>query len=118
VHTRSGFGELHLRASAKASDTDQMFAMGYLEGWLTAERVYDHFHNMRAFFNMMTPKPMQWCAKHLEIIFQAPAAYLYREQSDHQPSINGDIVRSMRILVTRIVSMRVVVVQRCVLTRC
>ncbi len=61
VHTRSGFGELHLRASPKASDTDQMFAVGYLEGWLTAERVYDHFHNMRAFFNMTTPKPMQWC---------------------------------------------------------
>lgn len=60
VHTRSGFGHLHLHASRKASDAEQMFAMGYLEGWLTAERIYDHFHNMRAFFNMTTSKPMQW----------------------------------------------------------
>ena len=59
-HTRSGFGELHLRAGRKASDAEQMFALGYLEGWLTAERIYDHFYNMRAFFNMTTPKPMQW----------------------------------------------------------
>ena len=69
VHTRSGFGELHLHASSKASDTDQMFAMGYLEGWLAAERVYDHFHNMRAFFNMTTPKPMQWCASTCAFMF-------------------------------------------------
>ena len=62
VHTRSGFGVLHLHASPKASDAEQMFAMGYLEGWLTAERVYDHYFNMRAFFNMTTSKPMQWCA--------------------------------------------------------
>ncbi len=61
VHTRSGFGVLHLHASPKASDADQMFAIGYLEGWLTAERVYDHFHNMRAFFNMTTAEPVQWC---------------------------------------------------------
>ena len=60
MHTRSGFGVLHLHASPKAGDEEQMFAAGYLEGWLTAERVYDHFFNMRAFFNMTTPTPMQW----------------------------------------------------------
>ena len=84
MHTRSGFGELHLHASPKASDTDQMFAMGYLEGWLTAERVFDHFHNMRAFFNMTTPRPMQWCVKALADqylpIVQALVAFLLHQK--------------------------------------
>ena len=35
-HTRSGFGVLHVHTSAAFSDTEQMFAAGYLEGWLTA----------------------------------------------------------------------------------
>ena len=59
---------LHLHASPKAADAEQMFAAGYLEGWLTAERIYDHFFNMRAFFNMTTPKPMQWCGHRLPAV--------------------------------------------------
>lgn len=38
-HTRSGFGVLHVHTSAAFPDTQQMFAAGYLEGWLTAGKV-------------------------------------------------------------------------------
>ena len=35
-HTRSGFGILHVHTSKVFPDTQQMFAAGFLEGWLTA----------------------------------------------------------------------------------
>ena len=43
-----------------------MFAAGFLEGYLTAERIMDHHHNLHAYFtgtlNVSLAKPMAWCS--------------------------------------------------------
>ncbi len=35
-------------------------AAGFLEGYLTAHRIYDHHVNMEAFFNISTSGPSDW----------------------------------------------------------
>jgi hypothetical protein len=51
--------------SAAHADADQAFAAGFLEGYLTAERIMDHHHNLYAYFtgtlNVSLAKPMAWC---------------------------------------------------------
>jgi hypothetical protein len=42
----SGFGVLTVRTNPKQGDPDQMRAAGFIEGALTANRVYDHHTNM------------------------------------------------------------------------
>lgn len=39
-HTASNFGQIHVSTSGAFSDEEQAFAAGYLEGYLTAHRVY------------------------------------------------------------------------------
>ncbi len=41
--TASNFGKLRIQASARAADEVQLRAMGYLEGWLTAQPIWDHW---------------------------------------------------------------------------
>ena len=50
AHTRSNFGQLRLATSGAYPDADQLFAAGFLEGFLTAERIYDNYVNMRDYF--------------------------------------------------------------------
>jgi hypothetical protein len=45
--TKSNFGSLSLQSSDKFSDTDQMYAIGFLEGALTADRIYEQVHNLK-----------------------------------------------------------------------
>jgi hypothetical protein len=86
-HTSSNFGKLRLvtgsaadarqrrrqRNDASASrrqnrphaqDRAEAFASGWLEGWLTAERIYDHWFNMDRYFrtqlNASMERPMAW----------------------------------------------------------
>jgi hypothetical protein len=42
----SNFGVLEIQTSSTASDNDQMFAAGFAEGYLTAERIFQHYNNM------------------------------------------------------------------------
>lgn len=48
-HTRGGAGILHVASSPDYTDQQQMFAAGYLEGWLTAGApVYPPLNLIRA----------------------------------------------------------------------
>ena len=68
AHTRSNFGQLRVATSGAYADADQLFAAGFLEGFLTAERVYDNFVNMRDYFTGAAgmgaeiQTPMKWWA--------------------------------------------------------
>lgn len=43
AHTASNFGKLRIRTASGASDIDQARAAGFLEGYLTAARMNDHW---------------------------------------------------------------------------
>lgn len=62
--TPSNFGKLRLASSPLYSDADQMYAVGYLEGYITAARIFDHHHNLKSYFvkelNSSLDRPMQW----------------------------------------------------------
>eukprot|EP00126_Sphaerothecum_destruens_P006490 Sdes_comp19381_c0_seq1m10668 len=47
---RTGWGILRIKTSKNYADRDQMFAAGYLEGALTAHRIYQHYQNMFPFY--------------------------------------------------------------------
>ncbi|PNH12428.1 Phospholipase B-like 1 [Tetrabaena socialis] len=51
--TSSNFGKLRVVTQLGHSDADQAFAAGYLEGYLTAARMYDHHYNLKTYFNTM-----------------------------------------------------------------
>lgn len=63
-HTVSNFGQLHITTSGDFSDDDQVFAAGYLEGYLTAPRIYQNLQNLHTYFtntlNASLDEPMQW----------------------------------------------------------
>jgi hypothetical protein len=62
--TPSNFGKLRVVTSPRHPDADQMFAAGYAEGWLTAERIMDHHTNLHTYFvetlEVDLKKPMAW----------------------------------------------------------
>ncbi|KAK9807611.1 hypothetical protein WJX72_004015 [[Myrmecia] bisecta] len=64
VHTVSNFGQLRVSTAAAFDDAEQMYAAGYLEGWLSAERIYDYYINTHEYFlhqlNASLPVPMKW----------------------------------------------------------
>lgn len=43
LHTRSNFGQLRVTTSGEHPDADQLYAAGYLEGYLTAHRIWDNW---------------------------------------------------------------------------
>ena len=45
-----GWGVLRVKTSGNFHDMDQMYAAGFVEGALTAKRIYEHFHNLNDFF--------------------------------------------------------------------
>jgi hypothetical protein len=49
--------------SGEYNDDDQVFAAGFLEGYLTAERIVDNWHNLRDYFkgvmNASLEEPMK-----------------------------------------------------------
>lgn len=47
-HHPSGFGQLHMQTSSHFSNSIQMLAAGYVEGYLTAPQIADHWHNQQA----------------------------------------------------------------------
>ncbi len=57
VHSRSGWGQISIRTSSSFPDDQQMWAAGYLEGYLTAARIYDHHINMQSYFAINTSAP-------------------------------------------------------------
>ena len=57
VHSISGWGQISVRTSSQFQDEQAMWAAGYLEGYMTAERIYDHHVNMQAAFRVNTSAP-------------------------------------------------------------
>eukprot|EP00049_Salpingoeca_infusionum_P011479 m.199418 g.199418 ORF g.199418 m.199418 type:complete len:533 (-) comp14943_c0_seq1:2649-4247(-) len=55
----SGFGVLQIETNPLASDQDQYYAAGYLEGVLTASEIYDQHHNLLAVFSSLANGPNQ-----------------------------------------------------------
>ena len=43
----SGWAELSIQTNKNYSDTIQAFGAGYLEGYITSEKIYDHYLNLR-----------------------------------------------------------------------
>ncbi|GIL42922.1 hypothetical protein Vafri_750 [Volvox africanus] len=50
AQTISNFGKLRIVTSSAYSDLDQAYAAGFLEGYLTAARIYDHHYNLKQYF--------------------------------------------------------------------
>lgn len=65
AHTPSNFGKLRIITSPDHPDADQMFGAGFVEGYMTAERIMDHHHNLYTYFTgtlqVDLKKPMEWC---------------------------------------------------------
>jgi len=63
-HTVSNFGQLRISTSGKYSDADQVFAAGWLEGYLSAPRIYQNYQNLHTYFiktmNASLEEPMAW----------------------------------------------------------
>ncbi|KAK2076982.1 hypothetical protein QBZ16_005210 [Prototheca wickerhamii] len=63
-HTASNFGQLTVNTSGAYSDEQQMFAAGFLEGYLTATEIEDNWSNMHTYFtqvmNASVERPMAW----------------------------------------------------------
>ncbi|KAI8474290.1 MAG: phospholipase B-like protein [Monoraphidium minutum] len=67
AHTPSNFGKLRVVTSPGHPDRDQLFGAGFVEGYLTAARIFDHHHNLHAYFvgtlQVDLEKPMKWIHK-------------------------------------------------------
>jgi hypothetical protein len=63
-HTVSNFGQLRVTTSGDYSDADQVFAAGWLEGYLSAPRIYQNYLNLHTYFiktmNASLEEPMAW----------------------------------------------------------
>lgn len=49
-HHKSGFGVFKVTTNPQFSDELQMSAAGFLEGYLTAEQIYDHYYNIKSYY--------------------------------------------------------------------
>lgn len=62
--TPSNFGKLRVVTAPGHPDADQVFAAGFVEGYLTAGRIADHHHNLYTYFTgtlqVDLDKPMAW----------------------------------------------------------
>ena len=62
--TVSNFGQLHLRTNGSYADAEQMYAAGFAEGWVSAERIYDYYSNTLVYFKTIMRadlgKPLAW----------------------------------------------------------
>ncbi|KAI3424367.1 hypothetical protein D9Q98_009920 [Chlorella vulgaris] len=67
MHSKSNFGQLRVSTSGVYGDAEQLAAAGFLEGYLTAERVWDNYVNMRDYFlkgmGAEIEEPMLWIQK-------------------------------------------------------
>ncbi|KAL4431400.1 hypothetical protein ABPG75_006656 [Micractinium tetrahymenae] len=64
LHARSNFGQLRVTTSGEHTDADQLYAAGFLEGYLTAQRIWDNWVNMFDYFTKAmgaeVEDPMRW----------------------------------------------------------
>lgn len=62
---QSGFGQLRVQTSPAFSNKVQMQAAGFIEGYLTAPQIFDHWYNQRWWLLQKTNdsyKILDWCA--------------------------------------------------------
>jgi len=66
-HTKNNFGRLHITTSDDFSDKDQVYAAGWLEGFMTARDIRDNWLNMAFYFpkvmNASLEAPLHWIKK-------------------------------------------------------
>eukprot|EP00878_Enallax_costatus_P035927 GHUV01040182.1.p1 GENE.GHUV01040182.1~~GHUV01040182.1.p1 ORF type:complete len:180 (+),score=42.92 GHUV01040182.1:239-778(+) len=61
---QSGFGQLRVKTDPAFSNGVQMQAAGFIEGYLTAPQIFDHWYNQRWWLSQKTNdtyKVMDWC---------------------------------------------------------
>ncbi len=62
--TKSNFGTLDIVTNGHYSDEEQMWAAGYLEGYLTAQEIAEQYANLYSYFvstmGVDLEKPMEW----------------------------------------------------------
>ena len=61
--TASNFGQLRITTESYYEDGQQLFAAGFLEGYLTAHRIHQNLLNTRAYFrslNLTGDGPIHW----------------------------------------------------------
>ncbi|GAB4819731.1 hypothetical protein N2152v2_006777 [Parachlorella kessleri] len=74
-HTPSGWAQLKVTTLGDFPDEDQMRAAGYLEGYLSAEQIHAHRHNVGAHFNITSESPaVQWLVEQHDWVSQQAAA--------------------------------------------
>lgn len=74
----SNFAQFTVKTTAGFPDTDQAFAAGYLEGFLTAESIHQHYANMMCQVDCsgyVPPELTEFFAKHAEWTKQQVAAH-------------------------------------------
>jgi hypothetical protein len=111
-HTKSNFGKLRIvtgsvqdkrmrrapsaaaRGRPHSADRAEAFACGWLEGWLTAERIYDHFYNLDHYFktqlNASMPRPMAWLKRNDAWVRQRVAHELQQSGGSDESSNNNN----------------------------
>eukprot|EP00951_Prasinocladus_malaysianus_P034511 scaffold348672_cov38-Prasinocladus_malaysianus.AAC.1 len=63
----SFFGQFRVETLANATDADQGFAAGFVEGFLTATRINQHFDNLEAWWSQKDDKVLQKVQQWLDL---------------------------------------------------
>ncbi|GAB4815323.1 hypothetical protein N2152v2_002369 [Parachlorella kessleri] len=96
--TASNFGQLSIHTSSEYEDEEQVFAAGYLEGVLTAPRIFDNFNNMYAYFtstmNVTLAEPMRWIDEQDRWVRNKCDQHSSRRQRGSDSTAGGGIISS------------------------
>lgn len=60
AHTKSNMGHLEVWTWPVEGDEAQLYAAGYVEGWATADQIWQHFNNMWKFYNLTQEPSGPW----------------------------------------------------------
>ncbi len=91
----TGWSQLTVTASPSFDDVAQGYAMGFLEGTLTAQRIYQAYLNYVATMPANTPQILKFCNDQVQTLWPAIPLFLtYRSPSPLQCSYLGWLHRS------------------------
>lgn len=84
--TKSNFGTLEVVTNGAYSDEEQMWAAGYIEGYVSAHEIAQQYHNLHAYFvstmGVDLEKPMEWIQEQDEWIREMCHSNSRRKKSD------------------------------------
>lgn len=104
VH-KSNFAQLYIETNANYSDNDQLYAAGYLEGFTTAESIFQHYNNM-----LCQVDCSGYVAPELKLFFEEQDAWT-REQVQKNPDcpywgfIGKSMPNSLRVALIHFLSL-------------